>query len=113
MSANNVTILSSLRIGHVTNVYFGFYHRRTGFVSPYLVAVMTPHHTHAEWSLAFYVAASVLLLGGIFFLICCESKEQNWEPKEEAHSVHVIDIENASHHHHQAPQAEPEVEVPV
>ena len=71
---------------------------------------MTPHHTHAEWTLAFYVAAGVLFIGGLFFLICAESKEQNWEPNEQAHPIHILHINNANH---QAPQADAEAEVPV
>lgn len=50
----------------------------TGFVAPFVIAKVTEHHTHREWTIAFFICAVILAAGGLFFLVFSKAHEQSW-----------------------------------
>jgi ACS family sodium-dependent inorganic phosphate cotransporter-like MFS transporter 5 len=50
----------------------------TGFVAPFLVGWITSNHTHAEWSVAFFVCAGVMAVGALVYLIFARADVQPW-----------------------------------
>ena len=55
---------------------------RTGFVAPFLVGWITSNHTHAEWSVAFFVCAGVMAVGALVYLIFARADIQHWAREE-------------------------------
>ena len=50
----------------------------TGFVAPFVIAKVTEHHTHREWTIAFFICSVILAAGGLFFLVFSKSEVQSW-----------------------------------
>ena len=61
--------------------------RRTGFVAPFLVGWITSNHTHAEWSVAFFVCAGVMATGALFYLIFARADVQPWAKQGQVEEV--------------------------
>ena len=68
---------------------------RTGFVAPFLVGWITSNHTHAEWSVAFFVCAGVMAVGVLFYLIFARADTQHWAREESVH-VELATLSTAS-----------------
>ena len=49
-----------------------------GFLTPVLVSEMTSQGTLDQWYMVFNVAALVLTVGGVTYLLCGSSELQHW-----------------------------------
>ena len=52
-------------------------------MAPFLVGWITSNHTHAEWSIAFFVSAGVMAFGALVYLIFARADVQPWAKQEQ------------------------------
>ncbi|KAI0241731.1 Sialin [Lamellibrachia satsuma] len=50
----------------------------SGFMTPYVAAVLTPNRTREEWQVVFFIAAAVYSFGAIFYCIFGSGDIQTW-----------------------------------
>ena len=48
-----------------------------------MIAKVTEHHTHREWTIAFFICSVILAAGGLFFLVFSKSEVQSWAHERE------------------------------
>ena len=56
---------------------------RAGFAGQFLVGWFTSNHTHAEWSVVFFVTAGVTIVGTLIYLIFARADVQPWAQDDE------------------------------
>nr|CAH0107217.1 unnamed protein product [Daphnia galeata] len=54
-----------------------------GFVSPVVIAYLTPTGTASEWANVFYISGSLYIFGGIIYLIFGTSERQKWSQQQQ------------------------------
>ncbi|KAK2186201.1 hypothetical protein NP493_211g02022 [Ridgeia piscesae] len=55
----------------------------SGFMTPYVAAVLTPNRTQEEWQIVFFIAAAVYVCGAIFYGIFGSGDLQPWAVDKE------------------------------
>ena len=66
-----------------------------GFLTPVLVSEMTSQGTLDQWYMVFNVAALVLTVGGVTYLLCGSSELQPWA-KQRKHFIQIYENETTS-----------------
>ena len=66
-----------------------------GFLTPVLVSEMTSQGTLDQWYMVFNVAALVLTVGGLTYLLCGSSELQHWA-KNRKHFIQIYENETTS-----------------
>ena len=59
----------------------------SGIVSPQIVAALTPKSTKEEWSIVFFLTASVYAFGTIIFAVFSTGNRQKWDTNEEKQDI--------------------------
>ncbi|XP_069121261.1 sialin-like isoform X2 [Argopecten irradians] len=54
-----------------------------GILAPYVVSAITQNKTPGEWRVAFYIAAAIYAVGGIFYIVFAKGRIQPWASEEE------------------------------
>ena len=63
---------------------------RAGFVAQVLVGWATSNHTHAEWSVVFFVTAGVTIVGTLIYLIFARADLQPWARNDQGPEVEPV-----------------------
>uniref|UniRef100_A0A7E4ZWD6 MFS domain-containing protein n=1 Tax=Panagrellus redivivus TaxID=6233 RepID=A0A7E4ZWD6_PANRE len=68
------------------------------FAGSYIVPGVTPHGTHEQYSIIFYIYAGVLIISNLIFCIFCSGKPASWTVPPTPAPGHSPDLERANAH---------------
>ena len=54
----------------------------TGIATPYLAGALTPHSSHSEWQLVFWIVFGVFVVTNIIYILYASGETQVWNDPE-------------------------------
>ncbi|ELT87580.1 hypothetical protein CAPTEDRAFT_209782 [Capitella teleta] len=60
-----------------------------GFISPAVVAALTPNGSQAEWKIVFFSCGAVYAIGGVIYIIFARADVQSWATPSEIDDINI------------------------